>query len=258
MSNLNAGEVNLEELYKLTEVTKPRGKNFHPYGRMCTGCEIVKPWDEFYNFVRGINGHTNKCKPCMHPKKSEVVVVSPEQQRCSTCKQILDLNLFGANKSKLNGKHGICKQCVIVSKQARKVPQTLAPPWSIPFKPKSTSPRGVELEMKSNDSSPSESDPGRSSSRDIPDIVELSPRDELGLSMVQDPVVEMLEEHRIKTYEVIAMNLLSDYLQYVRDHKVSINDSIHMEVAQDLFVQVMRDTLSEYPNWFHPERVSLS
>lgn len=47
-------------------------------GRVCTGCNNFKPWDEFYDHSVGINGKSPRCMSCVKHDAVERYQISKE------------------------------------------------------------------------------------------------------------------------------------------------------------------------------------
>lgn len=72
------------------------------YGRICTICNVSKPWDEFYQKKLGINGRDNACMPCRRAKQP----AAPNTRLCVTCKQIRNLDEYPKPRART------CSLCV--------------------------------------------------------------------------------------------------------------------------------------------------
>lgn len=80
--------------------------------KTCTKCNTNKPYSEFHKFYKSPDGYKPHCKSCVReydmkehdPKRVFDRKMQGTQMQCRWCKQYLEQNSFGKNKT-------YCKEC---------------------------------------------------------------------------------------------------------------------------------------------------
>lgn len=80
--------------------------------KKCTLCknEFEANLDNFYKEPRVKTGLSSRCKAC-HAKKTPTIIVSPGRKICNSCNKEKELEYFGNDKHRKDGKLGTCKEC---------------------------------------------------------------------------------------------------------------------------------------------------
>jgi hypothetical protein len=99
----------------------------------CSGCQLIKPLEDFYRDASKRDGRSTTCKVCKYSnikkQRTEVKAAAtlPSSHKiCATCKESNVIDDFGKNVAMTDGKNVVCRACISVAgKKFRLINQDL-------------------------------------------------------------------------------------------------------------------------------------
>ena len=97
-----------------------------PSSRVCTGCKIDKPLEEFHKCKQSKRGRQSQCKECRNRQAKAARDITPEydgpetSKVCAGCNVDKPLEEFHKRKAGKCGRSAQCKECVLKQSQVRR------------------------------------------------------------------------------------------------------------------------------------------
>nr|QBK92569.1 MAG: hypothetical protein LCPAC401_02070 [Pithovirus LCPAC401] len=81
--------------------------------RVCTKCDKMKPFEEFYKDKRVISGITARCRECINAEQlsRNYKRLIEGTKKCSKCRELKDVSKYSSYSRTVDGLYSACKEC---------------------------------------------------------------------------------------------------------------------------------------------------